>query len=136
MEDLYGCSINFFTNNGEFCNGLFIIGYLNQRIEKFRDSKNIPDVIDVRVPLSKRWLNTLQVMSALRDYYENEDNRKVEFIISDFFTSKYQLIATGKIEIDFGSLCYEYNPDLSYDPDNDPYLHFMLKEWKLKNKCI
>jgi len=133
MEDLYGCSINCYTKNGEFCNGMFVVGYLNQRIEKFKDKKNPPEILDVRIPLSKRWLNSIQVMSVIRDYFEDVNNRKIEFIITEFFNDKEQpLVVTGKFEADFGSLCYEYNPDLSYDPDKDPYIHFILKDWKLK----
>jgi hypothetical protein len=132
MEDLYGIKINSYINDGEFHDGMFIVGYLNQRIDKFKSKKDIPEILDVRIPLSKMWLNSLHAMQFIRDYSENSIDREIEFIITDFYNNQNKLILTGKFEVSFGSLSYEYDPNLSYDPDDDPYLHFTLKEWKIK----
>ena len=135
MEEIYGCAINCYES-GNFINGIFIVGYLNERIEKFKSEENKPEFVDIRMPLSKSWCNTMQVMSVLRDYSENKNNREVEFFITRFFSNEGRvlLMLTGDLEVDFGSLSYSYDPDLGYDPDNDPYLHFKLKNWKLKNE--
>ncbi len=133
MEDIYGCSINYY-NSGEFINGFFIVGYLNERIEKFKSEENKPEFVDIKIPLSKTWCNSRQVMSVLRDYYENKSERELEFFITRFFDNdgRALLILTGDLEVDFGSLSYTYDSDCGYDKDNDPYLHFILKNWKIK----
>lgn len=133
MEEIYGCSINYYRD-GEFIDGIFVVGYLNERIEKFKSKENRPEFVDIRIPLSKAWCNTRQVMSVLIDYSENKSERKVEFFITRFFDndSRALLILTGDLEVDFGSLSYTYDSDRGYDPDNNPYLHFMLKNWKIK----
>lgn len=130
MEDIYGCSINYYRD-GNFINGIFVVGYLDKRIEKYIGEDDKSEKIDFKVPNDKLWLNCKVLMPFLREYSESilsknsESEIKVEFELNNFFCGCKKYIFTGKFTVDLGCVGCDWLSD-------NPYIHFMLEKWEYK----
>ena len=130
MEEIYGCSINYYRD-GEFIDGIFVVGYLDEKIEKYIGEDDKPEKIDFKTPNDKIWLNNKALMPFLTKYLDSvlsknsESEIKVEFEIVNFFCGCKSYIFTGRLTIDMGCLGWDWLTD-------NPYTHFMLENWEYK----
>ena len=129
MEDIYSCSINYYRGS-EFVDGIFVVGYLDEKIEKYICEDDKPKKIDFKTPNDKIWFNCKALMPFLTEYFDSvisknsESEIKVEFEIVNFCDCK-RYIFTGRLTIDLGHLSRDWITD-------NPYTHFMLENWKYK----
>ena len=133
MGDIYGCSINYYRGS-EFVDGIFAVGYIDEKIEKYICEDDKPKKIDFKTPNDKTWFNCKALMPFLTKYFasyldsiiskNSESEIKVEFEIANFCDCK-RYIFTGRFTVDLGCLSLDWITD-------NPYTHFMLENWEYK----
>lgn len=127
MGDLCGCSINWYKDE-KFDSGIFIAGYLEKKLEQYKNDDNKSNIIDFIIPQGKLWLNPMEMWNFVQEYDNSKDKGRIEFEITNFFGKQETLVFTGTFQVDFGCLSF-YGFD---EINNEQSLHFMLKDWKLK----